>query len=339
MIDHSTYRKMHEDGATLRFDRPGRVYSFDTMPVYINPDDSPAQTLLALLPPTIHGFDLSEKRWIHLRVDSINPVSWNRKAYERLAIPDQSKDVLRTLVLAQKSQSSIDLGSGAARTRTDIVAGKGNGLTVLLRGGPGTGKTLTAESMAEIAAMPLYRVACGNVRTDADAANSDLALALHLGKAWNCILLFEEAQIPQRAPHFFSTTDFLSSFLHMLEYYNGIVVLTASCNLSLDRAVTSRIQLVLQLEDLNTSSRKTIWQNFIDLLEEDRGDANFEDLRLHLEDLSRKELNGHQIRNVFKTGKELAMSRYQRLEWRHLEQALSLLPDFTPTYVMPRMIQ
>lgn len=28
--------------------------------------------------------------------------------------------------------------------RQDIIAGKGNGLTMLLHGGPGTGKTLTA---------------------------------------------------------------------------------------------------------------------------------------------------------------------------------------------------
>ena len=41
---------------------------------------------------------------------------------------------------------------------TDFMDGKGEGLIVLLHGGPGTGKTLTAESIAELVERPLYRV-------------------------------------------------------------------------------------------------------------------------------------------------------------------------------------
>lgn len=33
----------------------------------------------------------------------------------------------------------------SAGTLNDIIAGKGNGLIILLHGSPGTGKTLTAE--------------------------------------------------------------------------------------------------------------------------------------------------------------------------------------------------
>jgi hypothetical protein len=45
----------------------------------------------------------------------------------------------------------------------DIIAGKGQGLLILLHGGPGTGKTLTAESIAETQERPLYRVTCGDI--------------------------------------------------------------------------------------------------------------------------------------------------------------------------------
>ena len=35
-------------------------------------------------------------------------------------------------------------GTSLAGKRDDLIAGKGNGLIMLLHGGPGTGKTLTA---------------------------------------------------------------------------------------------------------------------------------------------------------------------------------------------------
>jgi AAA+ superfamily predicted ATPase len=49
---------------------------------------------------------------------------------------------------------------------TDIIQGKGNGLIILLHGGPGTGKTFTAESVAELAEKPLYPVTCGDIGTE-----------------------------------------------------------------------------------------------------------------------------------------------------------------------------
>jgi hypothetical protein len=332
MIDHGTYHKMHEEAATFTFHKLKSVYSFDIMPVYINFKDSPSQTLLLLLSPTIHAFDLNEKRWIHLRLDSVHPVSWNKKAFDRLAISDLSKDLVRTLVLAQKSRSSVAQGTGAARTRAGIMADKGNGLTVLLYGGLGTGKTLTAESMAEIAEMPLYRVICEDIRQDTHVVESDLALILHLGKAWNCVLLFEEAHFLGRLPPSVSRKDNLfNGLLRILEHYNGIVVLTSSRAHAFDEAVTSRIQVPLDFGNLDQTSRKKIWQNFMDMLEEDGGAANFEELRLHLDDLSEMNLNGHQIRNAFKTAKELAMCRWECLDWNHLVQALSLSSDFITT--------
>lgn len=43
--------------------------------------------------------------------------------------------MIYALVNVQKSAGKMD----------DIIAGKGNGLIILLHGSPGTGKTLTAE--------------------------------------------------------------------------------------------------------------------------------------------------------------------------------------------------
>lgn len=66
----------------------------------------------------------------------------------------------------------------------DMIEGKGKGLIILLHGGPGTGKTLTAESVAELAERPLYRVTCGDIGTDPESVERYLDSALYIGKIW-----------------------------------------------------------------------------------------------------------------------------------------------------------
>jgi hypothetical protein len=66
----------------------------------------------------------------------MGPVPWNKKAFERLVLDKETKDLLRALVDVRMSDS---------KKMDDLVAGKGNGLIMLLHGSPGTGKSLTAE--------------------------------------------------------------------------------------------------------------------------------------------------------------------------------------------------
>jgi hypothetical protein len=41
-------------------------------------------------------------------------------------------------------------------------------------------------SVAELAEMPLYRVTCGDIGTNAEAVEKYLQTILYLGKTWNC---------------------------------------------------------------------------------------------------------------------------------------------------------
>lgn len=96
--------------------------------------------------------------------------------------------MVRTSKLGEQQGMSLT----GKRKRDDLIAGKGSGLIMLLHGGPGTGKTLTAESVAELAEMPLYSVTCGDIGTSADAVEKYLQTVLVLEKAWNCVLLLDE---------------------------------------------------------------------------------------------------------------------------------------------------
>ena len=95
-----------------------------------------------------------------------------------------------------------------------------------------------------------------------------------------------------------------------------------------DEAFKSRIQVALYYKALTRSSRKKIWQNFLEMLEEDEEDVDLEELRNRLDELAGHELNGRQIRNTLTTARQLAIYKKEQLEWRHLEHALSLSTEF-----------
>ncbi len=103
-----------------------------------------------------------------IRVDHITDVTWNKDAFQRLVLPTETKELIQAAVMAQ---------GHLLRTSPDIIAGKGQGLLILLHGGPGTGKTLTAESIAETQERPLYRVTCGDIGIEPTSVERVCSLA------------------------------------------------------------------------------------------------------------------------------------------------------------------
>ena len=140
----------------------------------------------------LNGYHLHAKRWCKylvslnlpstltktdkLFVDQMRDVNWNKQAFKDLIMADATKELILALV-----ENLLE-----ARKSTDVISGKGSGLIVLLHGGPGTGKTFTAESVAEIAQKPLYRITCGEIGTEPSKVEKHLTAVLHLGKIWDC---------------------------------------------------------------------------------------------------------------------------------------------------------
>jgi len=117
-------------------------------------------------------------------------------------------------------------------------------------------------------------------------------------------------------------------FLRILEYYDGILIMTSNRVGTFDEAFKSRIQVSLHYEDLTKKARQTIWNNFIVMLEEAGEDVNISDLESHLEEIASEEMNGRQIRNAMTTARQLALHRKERLHWEHLDQVLKTAREF-----------
>lgn len=223
-----------------------------------------------------------------------------------------------------------------AENSTDIIAGKGKGLIMLLHGGPGTGKTFTAETVAEIAEKPLYRVTCGDIGTQPENVEKYLESALHLGKIWGCVVLLDEADVflEERSLSQLDRNALVSVFLRVLEYYEGILLLTSNRVGTFDEAFKSRIQLALHYPNLDMPQRRRIWTNFFNRLKEMNPLAlKYDSLVDHIDELSQYNMNGRQIRNVITTGRQLAKYRSRTLDFELLAHVIRISNKFDQ-YVM-----
>lgn len=225
-----------------------------------------------------------------------------------------------------------------AEKSTDLISGKGNGLIMLLHGGPGTGKTLTAESVAEIARKPLYPVTCGDIGTEADQVEDYLESVLHIGKTWGCVVLMDEADVflQERNLKDLQRNALVSVFLLVLEYYDGILVLTSNRVGHFDAAFRSRIQLAIRYQTLDENQRTQIWGSFIRRLQTfNEEDIDISDLMDHIPELAKNKMNGRGIRNAITTARQFAKwkrqcpgSQHRQLDYAMMKEIVNIAGEF-----------
>lgn len=259
---------------------------------------------------------------VDLQVDHIREVPWNEEAFNNLVFDDDMKEIILALVTNQ-----LDSSKG-----TDLIETKGKGLIMLLHGSPGTGKTFTAESVAEISRKPLYPVTCGDMGTEPEAVEKYLESVFYLGQIWDCVVLLDEAEVflEQRNLQDLKRNALVSVFLRALEYYEGILILTTNRVGTFDEAFKSRIQLALRYEKLKDYQRKEIWRNFMNRLQAlgEEESIDFDDIKLHIDELVSYPMNGRQIRNSITTGRQLAKYQKKKMTFTHLKRAIVVSEKF-----------
>jgi SpoVK/Ycf46/Vps4 family AAA+-type ATPase len=259
---------------------------------------------------------------VDLKVDLIRDVTWSKKAFDNLVLGHSAKELIEALVTTQINRERS----------TDIIHGKGNGLIMLLHGGPGTGKTFTAETVAELAEKPLYRVTCGDIGLQPQDVEQYLESVLHLGRIWGCVVLLDEADVflEQRGLADLQRNALVSVFLRVLEYYEGILILTSNRVGTFDEAFKSRIQLALHYRPLTTPQRKKIWRNFLKWLKEvgEEDVVELDDIEDNLDELAKIDMNGRQIRNSLTTARQLALFKKERMNYEHLKHVIGIAAEF-----------
>ena len=121
----------------------------------------------------------------------------------------------------------------------------------------------------------------------------------------------------------------VSVFLRVLEYYEGILILTSNRVGTFDEAYKSRIQLALHYPNLEMLQRRRIWGNFLDRLKEmDQKALKYDSPYDHIDNLAAHGMNGRQIRNVITTARQLARYRGQILGFELLDHVIRISGKF-----------
>lgn len=236
-------------------------------------------------------------------MDRTQDIIWSNESFNSLVLGSKEKTLIHSLVKQHSRRAALF---------DDVVAGKGKGLIGLLSGGPGCGKTLTAEAVAEVTHRALYVVSAGELGTDITNVDTNLTKILELSRTWDAVLLLDEAEVflQQRSTIDVNRNALVSIFLRQLEYHQGILILTTNLIAQCDAAFESeyiklisvyhtsltfpgRIHFSIHYPDLNFDSRKAIWKTFIKRSSSSGGHAEFSE-----EDINRLaalEMNGRQV--------------------------------------------
>lgn len=281
---------------------------------------------LLLLPGHVFAYVLRIRDFRKLDVMLIREVNLNKTGFEDLVLPSRHKRLTKALVERHSLGSrpvEHQPGQSAASENFDLVRGKGKGLILLLHGSPGTGKTSTAETIADATGRPLLPVTCGDIGETAAEVEENLERIFSLAHRWGCVLLLDEADVflSKRRKEDLRRNAVVSVFLRVLEYYSGILFLTTNRVGTIDEAFKSRIHISLYYPPLDWNTTKEIWR--VNLRRsKDRVDADeFAILRFAKKHFNSHQgtfrWNGRQIFNAFQTAIALAEFDQEKADGNH----------------------
>ncbi|KAI1130964.1 P-loop containing nucleoside triphosphate hydrolase protein [Nemania abortiva] len=267
---------------------------------------------LLICAPVIRGYALRAKLWLEFFVDSVSEIVFNDNAFDSLVMPEDHKSLILAVAQEQVRKKNVF---------DDVISGKGRGIIMLLSGGPGIGKTLTAESVAEHMRVPLYMMSGGDLGATSSDVEAGLTRVLNMVARWDAVLLLDECDVflEARSRHDLDRNCIVSIFLRTLEYYEGLLFLTTNRVKNMDEAFNSRIHFRLAYPDLDAKARGMVWQGFLDR-QQGGHDVGSEEMAR----LEKLEINGRVIKNVLKSSTLLASHKNERLGFKHIETVLGV---------------
>lgn len=146
----------------------------------------------------------------------------------------------------------------------------GRGLTVLLFGAPGTGKSMMAQVLAHELNLELYRVDISKV-VDKYVGETEKSLSMIFREAKKCnvVLFFDECDTifakrsDDGGSNQSSNNNKTALLLQEMEAYDGVCVLATNYKHNIDPAFFRRMKYIVEFQFPNPDTREMLWRTTI----------------------------------------------------------------------------
>jgi len=195
------------------------------------------------------------------------------------------------------------------------------GTKVLFVGYPGTGKTVTAEAIANALGRGIIIVNYAHLEDKyVGETEKNIVAAFEAARNTGAILMFDEcdAVLYQRsvAERSFSNRD-VSVLLREMEMFDGVLILTSNLSMLIDPATKRRLDAIIEFEFPDEKTRELLWKRKLSPSVPVAPDVDLRKLAV------RYPLTGGQIENVIRSAIRQALMRAESPE-----KAIVSLSDF-----------
>jgi len=227
----------------------------------------------------VYAFDMVRHCHVWVHVDKMQPYQYDSSLKDKLVLPVEHRDLVD--ILATDMDVLLD----------DIVEGKSGGTTILCKGSPGLGKTLTAEVYSEVVERPLYRVHSGQLGTSSASVEKNLKEILDRSSRWGAVMLIDEADVYiRKRGNDLDHNAVVASFLRTLEYFDGLLFMTTNRSEDIDDAILSRCIAMIKFETPSPVDAKRIWRVLSDQFSLDIKDSLIDELVAHFNTASGRDI-------------------------------------------------
>ncbi|MFD2673183.1 AAA family ATPase [Marinicrinis sediminis] len=237
--------------------------------------------------------------------------------WEDLILPDHQKDQIYQATIHMKYRHIV-YGQWGFGDKLSY----GKGISILCAGPPGTGKTMSAEVIANELDLQIYKIDVSQMMSKyIGETEKNIHTIFEEAKRSQAILFFDEADTL-----FGKRTDVKDShdryanvetayLLQKMEEYEGITILSTNLLQNIDEAFMRRIQYVVKFPFPDAAYRAQIWESML------RGKAPLhEDIDVDL--LGEKfEIAGGNIKNIVLGAAFLAAATSSAISMKHLVQS------------------
>ncbi|CAK9091963.1 unnamed protein product [Durusdinium trenchii] len=215
---------------------------------------------------------------------------------ESVVLPEETKTLItktvQSLSLFKKSKQQFKLDETISSS----------GLVMLFYGDSGTGKTMTANAIANLLGKKLLLINFPSL--GGEQAAGFIRMIFRESKINDAVLFFDECESIFESRDKSNQRD-VNMLLTELERHDGMIILATNRPFDLDEAMHRRITLAIEFQKPDHVLRKHIWSSLIPAALPLSGDVDLSALAM------RYELSGGFIKNAILTALSIACSRAQ----------------------------